>query len=140
MITLKIKIKGLGEKKSMRTFMTDEVQRVKRHKYVYEHFIIRIVTFCCLKMFSSFFNPSMRFYRKTRLIFTYYNVRIHPLPIKPPLFSQILVSTKNPDMFLWRVIWIKIAKNRLISYFCVYLFALQNWLILLKTNSEKKRF
>lgn len=99
MITLKIKIKGLGEKNSMRTFMTDEVQRVKRHKYVYENFIIRILTFCCLKTFSSFFDPSMRFYRKTRLIFTDYNVRIHPLPIKPPQFPKYLFLQKIQTCF-----------------------------------------
>ena len=34
------------------------------------------------------------FYRKGRLIFTYYNVKIHPLPLKSPIYSKILVSKK----------------------------------------------
>ena len=38
------------------------------------------------------------FYQKERLIFTYYNVKIDPVPFKSPIFSEILVSKKNVDL------------------------------------------
>ena len=88
--------------------MVVEVQRVKRYKDVkfslskFHHQNPDI-------LFSNdvspiFLIPVCVFYCKKRLIFTCYNVKIHPLLFT--LLSEILVSKKNADKFLQR------SKNR----------------------------
>ena len=64
-------------------------------------------------------------------VITSYNSKMHPLRFKSPIFSEILISKKHGDTFLWRRV--RIAKNRLNPIFCPYLFILQSWYILLKT-------
>ena len=66
---------------------------------------------------------------------------MHPLPFKSPIFFETLVLMKNAAAFLQRRVGrVRIAKTQLIHYFSMYLFTRQIWYILLKIDSEKKRF
>ena len=123
-------------------FKFKEWKGTRMWKVSYENCIIRIITFCSLKLCLQFFLTQVCvFYRKKSLIFSYYNVKIHPVPFRSSMFSLMLVSKRNKDMILQRkVCRAKIAKIQLIPYFYMYLSILQNWYVLLKIDSEKKRF
>ena len=46
---------------------------------------------------SLFFYRIMRILSQKRHIFTYFNVKMHPLPFISPTFSQIIVLKKNAE-------------------------------------------
>ena len=52
--------------------------------FSYGNYIIRILTFCSLKKSPIFLAHVYIFYDKKLFIFTYYNVKIHPLPLNHP--------------------------------------------------------
>ena len=65
--------------------------------FSYGNYIIRILTFCSLKKSPMFLAHVYIFYDKKLFIFTYYNVKIHPLPFKPPKYSETQLSKKNEE-------------------------------------------
>ena len=77
-------------------FKFKEWKGTRMWKVSYENCIIRIITFCSLKLCLQFFLTQVCvFYRKKSLIFSYYNVKIHPLPFKSSMFSLMLFSKRN---------------------------------------------
>ena len=90
--------------------------------FSYKNWIIRIRTSCSLKISPIYFQLflSMHILSQKHLLFTYYNVKIHPRPFTSLIFSKILISNKNTDMFLWRrVCWVGIPKSSYILFFPV---------------------
>ena len=77
------------------------IEQVQGRKFM-KIISLEIVTFCSLKTCLNFLTQVSVFCCKKLFIFIYYNIKIHPLPFKSPIFFEKLASKKNADTSLWR--------------------------------------
>ena len=137
-------MKGFGKKDWTLLWQLEfeEWKITRTRSFSCKNYIIRILIFCSLRTCLQFFlTQGCVFYRKKRLIFTYYNVKMHPFPFKSHIFSEMFVSKKNADTSLQkRACRVRLAKTWFKPYFFLYTFTLQSFYILSKTDSEKKWF
>ena len=85
MLPIKNLKKCFGEQNYQTLLKSEKVQGLEvLTKKIY---IIRIFTGCSLKTCQQFFLTQLCvFHRKERYIFTYFNVKLHPLPFKSAIF------------------------------------------------------
>ena len=91
---------------------------VTSSKTFHKLYIIRIFAFCSLKTCLQLFQILVCVFHCKNKSYSYlmcFNViKVNDLP----LFSEILVSKKNADRFLYTKVYrVRITKNRLITYF-----------------------
>ena len=117
-----------------------EWKGVRTRSFSYENYFIRILEVSS-KVSLIFVNPSMHILLQKNVLFLLTIIFKYTLfPLNHPFSPKYSFLRKMQTLSCRGECRVRILKKWHISYFSLYLFTDQSWYILLKNDSEKRRF